>query len=98
MVGATTTVSIRMRILLSSRGAVPGWDELCDRLIDQLGLLPLHPVAALGHHAQGQVGEEVGEHVAPGGGEDGIVLGPEDEGGSVDLGVASETAAHRAKH
>src|SRR3972149_5875126 len=92
MLGATTAVSRRTGGLLSSGG-----DELGDGLMEQVGLLPLHPVAALGNGSQGQVGEELGELIAPGGGEDRVVLRPEDERGRVDLRVTSQAPARGAE-
>src|SRR3989304_3168909 len=92
MLGATTAVSRRTGGLLSSGG-----DELGDGLMEQVGLLPLPPVAALGDGSQGQVGEELGELIAPGGGEDRVVLRPEDERGGDYLGVASQAPARGAE-
>src|SRR3972149_9945698 len=93
MLGATTAVSRRPGGLLSSDG-----DELGDGLMEQAGLLPLHPVAALRDGSQGQVREEVGELIAPGGGEDRVVLRPEDEGGRAYSEVPLEAAGHGAEH
>src|SRR3990170_3457583 len=93
MLGATTAVSRRTGGLLSSGG-----DELGDGLMEQVGLLPLHPVAALRDGAHGHVWEEVGELVAPGCGEDRVAIGPEDERGGADGEVPLEAAAHSAEH
>src|SRR3972149_3862916 len=76
MLGATTAVSRRTGGLLSSGG-----DELGDGFVEQLRLLPLDPVSALRHGADRHAGEEVGELIAPGGGEDRVVLRPGDAGG-----------------
>src|SRR3990172_3387091 len=93
MLGATTAVSRRTGGLLSSGG-----DELGYGFVEQLGLLPLHPVAALGDGADGNAGKEIGELIAPGGGEDRVVLGPEDQRGRADGEVSLEAAAHGAEH
>src|SRR3990172_10840618 len=93
MLGATTAVSRRTGGLLSSGG-----DELGDGFVEQLRLLPLHPVAEVRDSADGHAGEEVGELIAPGGGEDRVVLRPEDERGRADGEVPLETAAHGAEH
>src|SRR3972149_436642 len=91
MLGATTAVSRRTGGLLSSGG-----DELGDGLMEQVGLPPLHPVAALRDGAHGHVWEEVGELVAPGCGEDRVAIGPEDQRGRAYLGVASQAPARGA--
>src|SRR3972149_4565951 len=93
MLGATTAVSRRTGGLLSSGG-----DELGDGFVEQLRLLPLDPVSALRHGADRHAGEEVGELIAPGGGEDRVILRPEDERGRADGQVSLEAAAHGAEH
>src|SRR3972149_4842346 len=93
MLGATTVVSRRTGGLLSSGG-----DELGDGLMEQVGLLPLHPVAALRDGAHGHVWEEVGELVAPGCGEDRVAIGPEDQRGRAYSEVPLEAAGHGAEH
>src|SRR3989304_7673437 len=93
MLGATTAVSRRTGGLLSSGG-----DELGDGLMEQVGLLPLHPVAALRDGSHGHVGEELGEPVAPGCGEDRVAIGPEDERGRAYHEVPLEAATHSAEH
>jgi len=52
--------------------------EIDDCVIDEVGLLPHEEVAGLLDFAEGEVGEEVGELVAPGEGEDGVAVAPED--------------------
>src|SRR3990170_5453840 len=93
MPGATTAVSRRTGGLLSSGG-----DELGDGLMEQVGLLPLHPVAALRDGAHGHVAEEVGELVAPGCGEGRVAIGPEDQRGRAYSEVPLEAAGHGAEH
>src|SRR3990172_5538513 len=93
MLGAMTAVSRRTGGLLSSGG-----DELGDGLMEQVGLLPLHPVAALRDGAHGHVWEEVGELIAPGCGEDRVAIGPEDERGRAYSEVPLEAAGHGAEH
>src|SRR3990170_7466015 len=93
MLGATTAVSRRTGGLLSSGG-----DELGDGFMEQAGLLPLHPMAALGDGSDGQVREEVRELIGPDGGEYRVVLRPEDQRGGADGEVSLEAAAHSAEH
>src|SRR4030065_427543 len=63
MLGSTAVVSRRTGGLLSSGG-----DELGDGLMEQLGLLALHPVAALRDGSDGQGRGEGGGLVGPVGG------------------------------
>src|SRR5438094_2867348 len=88
MVGATRAVSTFMRGLLSVSE-----NELRDRFVHEVWLLAHEEVAGLFDLAEGEVGEEIRELVAPGEGEYGVAVAPEDEGGGVDLRVAFELPA-----